>query len=295
VRRVIQYLHTNLVLNKHKSIEDTDNYHHLLTFEDVKDDEGNIVKHGISDARSLLSLFTMAMFMNALDKRTYMPFARAGSPLTREESSLQRDMDLNAIPLIERRHCCYIRGLAFDLLAWFQAHYKLIAPVGHEAEPHLADLAPTVGAFGRHLVRYKERAAEAGIPGVCGVAAFKRQIEMSLFGFEGMDEEYKLAMDEEQTDEAEEQYRNGDLSFPFTRKGFHVIPYSTMEPLHTKITDYFKAGKNRADSKYFYALRGLHPDGETSSGNSEEDNSPSKEDVSSEEELLETLVKRRKV
>ena len=87
--------------------DDADNYHHLLTFEDVKDCDGNIIKHGIDDARALLSLLAIAVFMNALDKRTYMPFKQGVDPLTPDDLLMQRRMDINAIPLVERRHFCF--------------------------------------------------------------------------------------------------------------------------------------------------------------------------------------------
>jgi hypothetical protein len=271
VRRIIQYLHTNLVVNPLKSsgnlfsfylhlspfmtIFADDDYHHLLTFEDIKDDSGTIIKHGIDDARSLISLFNIAIFMNALDKRTYQPYTQSVSPLTQEELRAQREMDLNAIPLIERRHCCYIRGLVFDLLGWFQNHYKMLEISGEVAE--ITDMIPTAGDFGQRLVQYKRKATDNGIPGVCTYSAFKRQVEMALFQFEGMEEMYKELFEDHQSDEMRARYAEGEIDLILSLDSYRLEAYSTTQDLRQPITDYFKAGKNRADNIYFYGLAGM--------------------------------------
>jgi hypothetical protein len=65
--------------------ENDNDYHHLFNFEDVKDDNGNILRTEMRDVESLICLFAMALLMNALDKCTYIPFAQAGTSLTAEE------------------------------------------------------------------------------------------------------------------------------------------------------------------------------------------------------------------
>jgi hypothetical protein len=56
-----------------------------LTFTDVKDKDGQLIKSAIRDVEALVCVFAIAIFMNALDKRTYMPFVQAGAALTPEE------------------------------------------------------------------------------------------------------------------------------------------------------------------------------------------------------------------
>ena len=192
--------------------------------------------------------------MNALDKRTYMPFTPSGLLLSPEELQAQRKMDLNSIPLVERRHCCYTRGLAFDLLGWFQNRYHLFNPADTLPSASSTELTPVVGMFGRDLVRYKRKAVEDGIPGVCSVRAFERQIEMALFSFQGMEEGYSMAVQDEETDENKERYAAGDLDLPFVYTGWRLEAYSATQHFHEPMVDFFKEGRNRADNKYFFGI-----------------------------------------
>jgi hypothetical protein len=100
-----------------KSIDD--DYHHLFTFKDIVNEHGTVVKKGIDDAKALFALFAMAIYGNVFDKCTYMPFINSVDDLEEDELKNQKESDINAIPLIERHHYCYTRGLAFDLLFWF--------------------------------------------------------------------------------------------------------------------------------------------------------------------------------
>ena len=204
--------------------------------------DGQVIKPAMRDVEALVCVFAIAIFMNALDKRTYIPLAQAGATLTAEEQKRQRQMDLNAIPMIERRHCCYIRGLAFDIVGWFYDHYELRGE-GMNANGGGLQLAPLIAKFGRDMVRYKRKVDERGAVGACNVTAFERQVEMALFGFHGFEEHYKEMVDAE-----------AELGLPFLFKGYDVVALDKPQHRHEAVDDYFNAGRNRADNKYFFAL-----------------------------------------
>lgn len=203
-----------------------------------------MIKSAIRDVEALVCVFAIAIFMNALDKRTYMPFVQAGATLTPEEQKQHRKMDLNAIPFIERRHCCYTRGLAFDIMGWFYNRYKLQKEGMNPIDGYL-QLTPVIARFGWHMVQYKRKAEEYGTVGVCTASAFERQVEMALFGFEGFEETYKEPVDGE----------DDQLRLPFRFWGYSVVE---SEPQHhyKAIDNYFKAGRNRADNKFFFVAKG---------------------------------------
>jgi len=228
------------------STDDEGDYHHLLTFKDVKDTDGQVIKPAMRDVEALVCVFAIAIFMNALDKRTYIPLAPARVTLTTVEQKRQRQMDLNAIPVLERRHCCYIRGLAFDIMGWFSDHYELR---GDGMLPDSGDLqlVPQIAKFGRDMVRYKCKVDEQNAVGACNATAFQHQVEMALFGFHGFEEHYKEMVDVEE-----------ELGLPFSFKGYDVVALDKPHHHHKAIDDYFKAGRNRADNKYFYALNGSY-------------------------------------
>jgi len=204
------------------------------------------------DVESLICLFAMALFMNALDKRTYIPFAQAGANLTSEERLRQREMDLNSIPHIERRHCCYVRGLAFDLVGWFFNYYKL---KGETIDPSKGDfslLPVLIAVIARYMVRYKYMAHGNGIKGVCSASAFERQIKMSLFAFPGFEEEYKALQDK-----GDGKENPNTLRLPSVLEGLDLMVRDKPKD-YQPIVDYFRAGKNRADNKYFFAVKGMY-------------------------------------
>jgi len=73
----------------------------------------------MDDIKALFALFAMAIFGNVFDKCTYLPFIHSVNGPTLKECEQQKEANINAIPLLERRHYCYTRGLAFDLIFWF--------------------------------------------------------------------------------------------------------------------------------------------------------------------------------
>ena len=77
----------------------------------------------MDDARDLLSLVTLAIFLNVLDERTYKLSLETyqDDPIALQQS--YDIFDLNAIPVIERYHLSYTRGLSLDLLEWVFENY----------------------------------------------------------------------------------------------------------------------------------------------------------------------------
>ena len=215
-------------------------------FEDVKNDHGDIVKSSRCDVEALVLLCAMALFMNALDERTYVPFAQAGAVITPEERERQKRQDLNSISHIERRHFCYVRGLAFDLARWFFSNYEL--------EGYDLELPPIIASIAWNMVQYKHKAEESGVGGFCSTSEFERQIKMALFAFEGFEKEYK-----EQEDHARSslQAAQAAIQLPFIIEGYTLVALDPPKEDQEPITDYFKAGKNRADNKYFFTVKGM--------------------------------------
>ncbi|KIM38064.1 hypothetical protein M413DRAFT_13028 [Hebeloma cylindrosporum] len=256
VRRIIHYLHTSLVVHDRRSNEDEDDYHHLLTFQDLKNDAGEVVREAWHDLNAFFSLFALAIFINALDERTYMPFAQAASSLTPEDQQRQLEMDLNAIPHIERRHCCYVRGLAFDLVYWFFNHYELKGPTVETSDAYTDNIVPLISRLGVEMVRYKYKAHQSNILGVCKPSQFEKQVKMALFAFPGMEEQYKEIMAHEQQEDWKPNGSNAAIPMLFSFEGTSVMALDAPSLVHTPVDDYFQAGKNRADNKYFYATNG---------------------------------------
>ena len=218
-----------------------DDYHHLLTFKDVVDDHGTVVKEGMDDVRALFALFAMAIYANVLDKRTYMPFIHSVNELTPQEREEQKDSDINAISLLERRHYCYTRGLAFDLICWFFNNYSFAKP-GQEVDgAYVSLLVPFTAELGRHMVEYKFDAHDLQIPGACSHEDFQKQVEMALFAYEAMEDRY---------DTIEEL----NPTFAFDFQDYKVTEYASTQDFHPSITNYFEFGQTIADKKYFAAF-----------------------------------------
>ena len=237
----------DLLFNAHlqlKSIEDE--YHHLLTFKDIRDDDGKVVKKGMDDVKAIFSLFAMAIFANVFDKRTYLPFNRSFSEPSPEELERQKEADINAIPPLERRHYCYTRGLAFDLIFWFLNRFGFHKPMEETDDAYDCLLSPFTAELGRHIIAYKSEAENPTRPSYCDAVEFQKQVEMALFSFPGMEEAYDDMDDME------------DLasSFAFDFQDYDVTVFQSPQPFHPRVENLFEAGKNMADCKYFAAVEG---------------------------------------
>jgi hypothetical protein len=218
-----------------------DDYHHLLTFKDVVDENGTVVKSAMDDVKALFSLFLMSIYGNAFDKRTYMPFNHSVDEVSPEEREEQRQSDINAVPVLERRHYCYARGLAFDLLYWFLNRYGFAKPMEEPDVAYPSVVVPITARLGQHMVAYKIEAEDLYVPSACTREQFQRQVEMALFTYEDMEEAY---------DDIEEN--NWDFAFDFME--YEVMPYESVQQWHKPLTDFFEFGKTRADQRYFAAL-----------------------------------------
>jgi len=256
IRRLVHYFHSSYVENvidagkkycfllgnsasSRKFIDD--DYHHLLTFKDVVEDDGTVVKKGMDDVKALFALFAMALYANVLDKRTYMPFIHSVNELSPQEREEQRDSDINAISLLERRHYCYTRGLAFDLLFWFFNNYSF-AKAGDEDDAAFDNLLlPFTAELGRHMVAYKFDAHDLQIPGACDEKDFQMQVEMALIRYTGMEEAY-------------DTMKEANSTFAFDFQDYKVTQYDTTQDFHPTISKYFEFGQTMADQKYFAAI-----------------------------------------
>ena len=257
IRRLVHYLHTSYVVNNlldngkkdmfcglmrayHTKFIDDDDYHHLLTFKDIIDENSTVVKNGMDDAKALFALFAMAIYANVFDKRTYMPFIDDLSPEEREE---QKAYDINAIPPLERRHYCYCRGLAFDLLSWFFNNYGFSKP-GEEPDYAYRQLfAPYIAELGHSMVEYKLAAEQHEVPSTYTAEDFRSQVEMALFEYRDMEDLYK-------------DIEEPNPSFAFDIDDYTLKAYESMQNIHESITEYFECGQTIADRKYFAAVGG---------------------------------------
>lgn len=196
----------------------------------------------------MFALFTLALFANVFDKRTYQPFIDSFDAPSPQERELQLQADINAIPLLERRHYCYTRGLALDLIHWFCNHYALSTKESESTNlesdavyeyllvPFIADLAHS-------MVSYKARHHSNEHPGFCNPEDFQNQIEMALT-FNNI----KRAYDELEMEELEE-----DFSMPSFHT-YHVVALNPPQNDYPPIADPFETGKNMADDTYFAAI-----------------------------------------
>jgi hypothetical protein len=225
-----------------KSIDEDDEYHHLLTFKNVVDEQGNEVKSAMDDVKALFALFQLALYGNAFDKRTYMPFIHKVDDLSAEELDEQRSSDINAIPLLERRHYCYARGLAFDLLFWFFNHFRFAKPKEEYEAGYPNLLVPITAKLAQDMVAYKHKAEESDVHSTCGAPEFQQQVETALSKYDGMEDAY-------------DNYSEGnDFDFAFNFMEFEVEEYGPSDNWHLPVTDFFDWGKTTADERYFAAL-----------------------------------------
>jgi hypothetical protein len=199
------------------------------------------VKKGMDDVKALFALFAMALFGNVLDKRTYMPFVHGVNDPSLEEHQEQKDSDVNAISLLERRHYAYARGLAFDLIFWFLNHFGFSMPM-QESDATYGNLAiPFVAELAAYMVEYKWEAEERQVPGACTLDDFIRQVESALFGYEDMEDAYR-SMEE------------GNPAFAFDFAQYKLTPYDSPQAIWNPVTDFFEYGVTVADEEYFAAL-----------------------------------------
>ena len=235
-------MHANPCLS-FKSIDDE--YHHLLTFKDVIDENGTVVKNAMDDVKAFFALFVMAIYANVFDKRTYLPFIHSVNDPSPEEREQQKESNINAIPLLERRHYCYTRGLAFDLMFWFLNHYQFSQPMQEpEDEYAYGDiLIPYTVELGCCIVEYKWEAQELKVPSAFTRLDLQDQVELALIGYKDMEDMY-------------DSMEKSPPSFAFDFMNYTLTARDSTQELYAPITNFFDFGKTVADQRYFAAIEG---------------------------------------
>ena len=244
IRRVVHYMHNAYIVN------DFSDRGHLLFFSTM------------NDARDFLSLITLAVFLNVLDERTY----RLSLETYQKDPAILQQchdiFDLNAIPVIERHHLCYIRSLSFDLLNWFFENYSFASVELEEddMEPFSTVFIPFIIHIGRQIVKYKYAAEDRGITTAPSISRqVHRQVQSALFGLEFA----RDAWLEEKAVEEERDYHRDidgdegvdfdscDLDYDFSG---YTITRREIPADRTSIDDFLEAGKSNADRRFFRGL-----------------------------------------
>lgn len=245
LRRIVHYMHNAYVLN------DSSDRSHLLTFSTL------------DDARDLFSLVTIAIFLNVLDDRTY----ELSSDTYQEDNTVlqqcQEVFDLNAIPVIERYHLCYTRGLSFDLLNWFFENYSFSSDNLEEddMDAFTSIFIPFLVHIGRQIIKYKCIADESGRTASSTSQEVNYQVRYALFGIELARETWleEMAVEEEKNylQDLDDDDNQGlrldvcDLDFDFSD---YSIRRREIPMDRSTIDDFLEAGKTNADLRFFRGL-----------------------------------------
>lgn len=243
-RRMVHYMHNAYVLN------DSSDREHLLSFTNM------------DDVRDFFSLLTIAHFLNVFDERTYQ---LSSDTLQEDRAVLQQChdvFDLNAIPIVERHHMCYTRGLTIELLNWFFANYSISSVEFEEGDIDGNNyiFAPFVVHIGRQIVRYKRFAEKSGHTTSATSNEVNRQIQWALFAFKFMRDTWL----EDKAEEEERKYNDDSddelcIDSPDCDLDFDLSPYSITQrdkPINHgyNIDNYVEEGKTIADRRFFQGL-----------------------------------------
>lgn len=243
-RRMVHYMHNAYVLN------DSSDREHLLSFTSM------------DDVRDFFSLLAIAHLLNVFDERTYQ---LSSDTLQEDRTVLQQChdvFDLNAIPIVERHHICYTRGLAIDLLNWFFENYYISNP---ELEEDDIDgnnyiFAPFIVHIGRQVVRYKRFAEKSGHTTSATSRQVNCQIQWALFAYDFM----RDAWLEDKAEEEERRYNddsddelcidslNNDLDFDL--RPFSITQRDKPISHSYNIVNHVEEGKTIADCRFFHGL-----------------------------------------
>jgi hypothetical protein len=235
IRRLIHYFHGALVGN------------------DPSEDDHMLDLASRNGAQDIFALFALAIFLNALDERTYT--------IPAQSPQLHAIFDLNAIPLVERYHNCYVRGLAFDLMEWYFEHYEFSLVNGEDSEDdidtHQFLLVPFTVHIARHLIGYKMHAEVNGHTTNSTYKQVQYQVESAIYSFKYMRSTYLT-----QTREACEEEYDPDNSDDDARSIFtagcdldYILPDLVITQRleiggHCSIPNPLEFGQNDADRKF---------------------------------------------
>lgn len=239
IRRIVHYFHNTFVLG-----DEGDGSH----IPDITNPDS---------ARDLFALFVATMFLNVLDVRTYQAPSMSvnQSPHTLED--IQATFDLNAIPVIERHHFCYTRGLVLDLVFWFFDHYSMLNEEEEEVDGYRTILIPFLVHVGQHIIRYKRAAVQCGYETPCDAKQIEAQIQAVLFYRSEMKEEFEkqasadgeAGYNESDIDDPPEKY---DMGFDFDK--FMVSERTNPTNNAARIADFLVEGQTLADKRFFEGL-----------------------------------------
>lgn len=243
IRRIVHYMHNAYVVN------DSSDRSHLLLF------------RSLDDARDLFSLVTMAIFLNVFDERTYELCSEKHQDNPAALKKCHDIFDLNNIPVIERHHMCYIRGLSLDLLEWFFENYSFSSVELDEDDVDAfgSIFVPFAVRIGRKILKYKRAADERGHASSSTFDQVNRQVQSAIFGLKfardvwleekAAEEErdHERELDDDEGDEAEECDLFCDIA------EYSMQTRETPEERQSS-DSFFEDGKTEADGRFFQGL-----------------------------------------
>lgn len=237
IRRIVHYMHNAYVAN------DSSDQSHLLSFS------------SLDDVRDFFALVAMAIFLNVFDERTYQL-----SLETRQDLAINQQchdiFDLNAIPIIERHHLCYTRGIALDLLEWFLENFSFSCADLEEDDIDVfrTIFIPFMVHIGRQTVKYKRAAEERGHATLATSEKVNIQIQSALFPLRFARDTWleEKAIEEEKiySDEIDE-VDTYDLDYDFSS---YVVSRREIPEDRQPSDDFIDDGKTYADIRFFRGL-----------------------------------------
>jgi hypothetical protein len=212
----------------------------------------------MDDARDLFALATIAIFLNVFDERTYQLSSNThqADPATLQQC--HDIFDLNAIPVIERYHLCYTRGLSLDLLEWFFENYSFSSVDLEEddIDAFATIFIPFIVCIGRQIAKYKRAAEEYGRTTLPTFEHVNRQIQSALFSLQFARDvwlEEKAAEEENNHTEDAEDGEIDTYDLDFDLSGY-TISQREMQAERSSGNNLLENGKTNADKRFFRGL-----------------------------------------
>jgi hypothetical protein len=235
--------------------------HNAYVVNDSSDRSHLLLFTNLDDARDLFSLVTMALFLNVFDERTY----GLSSETHRDDAeALERcydAYDLNAIPVIERHHHCYTRGLALDLLVWFFENYSFCSAEFEDADvdAYAAVFIPFAVHIGRQILKYKRAAEGHGHTSFSSFEQVRHQVQSALFSLKSARDawiEDKAVEDERVHQEKADDDGDGgsDPSDLYWDMDDYSISRREIPEERQASDNFFEDGKTNADERFFRGL-----------------------------------------
>jgi hypothetical protein len=238
IRRIAHYMHNAYVVN------DSSDRSHLLSF------------LSLDDARDLLALVAMGIFLNVLDERTYQCSLEAHQDDPTALQQCHDIFDLNAISVVERHHLCYIRGILLDLLEWFFENFSFSSADLEEddIDAHRMIFIPFVVHIGRQIMKYKRAAEKRGYTTLSKFEEVNRQIQLALFSLDSARDtwiEDKAAEEEKIHDDESYGMDTHDLDYDISG---YTISRRENPAERSSCDNFVEKGKTKADDRFFRGL-----------------------------------------